>query len=93
MYTLSLVQLCGKSSTQCKKALKKKVWEKAKKVIEVHRSQKGRHKTILTCNDMAIYAKQFQKSPKPFLELVSEFSKVALKTQDQQTKINCISTY
>ena len=57
MYTLSLVQLCGKSSTQCKKASKKKVWEKAKKVIEVHRSQKGRHKTILTCNDMAIYAK------------------------------------
>ena len=36
---------------------KKKVWEKAKKVIEVHRSQKGRHKTILICNYMAIYAK------------------------------------
>lgn len=36
---------------------RKKGWGEAKKVTEVHRSQKRRHKTILICNDMAIYAK------------------------------------
>ena len=40
-----------------KKKERKKGWGEAKKVTEVHRSQKRRHKTILICNDMAIYAK------------------------------------
>ena len=84
MYILiNLVQLYEESSTQCNKASKKKKrkkgWGEAKKVIEVHRSQKRRHKTILICNDMAIYAKWsqaiYQKSSKPFLELISEFNK------------------
>ena len=63
MYILiNLVQLYEESSTQCNKASKKKKkrkkgWGEAKKVTEVHRSQKRRHKTILICNDMAIYAK------------------------------------
>lgn len=59
MYTLiSLIQLYEGSPSQCNKITKKKkkmVWGGGDKC---HKYQKGRHKTILICNDMTVYVKQ-----------------------------------